>query len=604
MKKLYKMLFVLFLVSTQLLSAQRNGKMLFTARLNGANEKPTAVVTQAKGLVTAVVEGNTITINAVFDSLSGPVIGCHFHKGVSSGTGGTFTNFLTNIRGNRLYVKTTLTNAQIGDLMEDSVYFNVHTALNTAGEIRGQMVFESDYLFDAFATGSQEVPAVTTTASAIGTFNISRLLFTTGNKIDYKITANGLSGAITGAHLHSGGFGTNGGVVYSLTASGNTLTGSLSVPFTFIDSMFKGLVYMNIHTAANPNGEIRGQVFFEGNGIGFDAAIDGAQEVPANASTAKGTMYANIRSTLDTMDYAVLVTGITPTNAHFHKGVTGVSGGVVIPLTAVGASFPNLYAAKVPLTAALIDAFIKDSMYVNIHSSAFPNGEIRGQVASLMRTGLVSNLCGGQETPAVNTTASGAGFVSISRDKSLVLLDAVTNGLSTNASGAHIHRGEKGVAGPVILNLTTVLSGNATRGVIDLTTAPTLADSMIRGLTYFNFHTAANPNGEIRGQAAPDLVQECLANATFELNGEQLSVKIFPNPMNEAVNLVFDSNDPFDAQIVISDLLGRQMVTKNVEILRGPNQVNMSVNNLQNGIYFVQLRNNSRILFTEKIIKN
>ncbi len=604
MKKLYKMLFVLFLLSTQLLSAQRNGKMLFTARLNGANERPTAVVTQAKGLVTLVVEGNTVTINAVFDSLSGPVTGCHLHKGVSSGTGGTFTNFLTNIRGNRLYVKTTLTNAQIGDMMEDSVYFNVHTTANSGGEIRGQMVFETDYLFDAFATGSQEVPAVTTTASALGTFNISRLLFSTGNKIDYKITANGLSGPITGAHLHYGAFGASGGVAYPLTFSGNTLAGSLTVPFTFIDSIFNGLIYMNIHTAANPNGEVRGQIFYEGDGIGFDAAIDGAQEVPTNTSTAKGTMYANIRSTLDTLDYAVLVNGIVPNNAHFHKGAVGVSGGVIVGLTAVGANFPNLYAGKVPLTPALIDAFTKDSMYVNIHSVAFPGGEIRGQVASLLRTSLVANLCGGQETPAVNTTASGAGFMSISRDKTSLLLDVVTNGLSTNANGAHIHRGPKGVAGPVIISLASVLSGNAARGVYNVTTVPTLVDSMINGLTYFNFHTTANPNGEIRGQAAPDLVQECLANSVLELNGEKFVVKVAPNPVSERLNVTFDSNEQFNAQIIVSDLTGRQISAQKVEILRGGNNVDVNMSNINSGIYFIQLRQANRLLFTEKIVKN
>jgi hypothetical protein len=145
MKKHYKILFALIILSTQLLTAQRTGKMLFTARLTGAKEVP-AVNTIAKGLVTAVVEGNNVTINAVFDSLSGPVTGCHFHKGVATGTGGTFTNFLTSVRGNRLYIKTTLTNAQIGDMMEDSVYFNVHTSANGGGEIRGQMIYSMPLL--------------------------------------------------------------------------------------------------------------------------------------------------------------------------------------------------------------------------------------------------------------------------------------------------------------------------------------------------------------------------------------------------------------------------------------------------------------------------
>lgn len=604
MKKHYKMLFVLFVLSTQMLSAQRNGNLLFTARLSGANEVP-AVVTRAKGLVTATVVGNEVTINAVFDSLSGPVTACHFHKGASTGTGQSITNYVSSVRGNRLYLKTTLTNAQIGDMMEDSMYFNVHTAANTGGEIRGQMVFETDYLFDAFASGAQEVPAVATPASGVGSFIVSRLLFNSNNKVDYKVAVNGLSGPIISAHLHYGGFGVNGAVAYPLAFSGNTLTGSLTtVPFTFIDSMFRGLIYMNIHTAANGGGEIRGQVFFEGDGIGFDGLIDAAQEVPTNASTAKGNMYANIRSTLDTLDYAIQITGMTPTAAHFHKGVKGVNGGVEVSLTPVGAAFPNVYSGKVAMTPALIAALIRDSLYANFHSTAFPNGEIRGQVTALIRTGLVANLCGGQETPAVTTTASGAGFMSFGRDRGLVLLDAVTNGLSTNASGAHIHRGEKGVAGPIIINLATVLAGNTTRGAYNIATAPALADSIERGLTYFNFHTTANPGGEIRGQAAATLVQECLANATFELNGEKFAVKVAPNPVSERLNISFDSNEQLDAQIVVTDLAGRQITTQKAQILRGSNNIDVNVANWHNGIYFIQMRQANRLLFTEKVVKN
>jgi hypothetical protein len=55
MKRHYKILIAIMLIGTQLLTAQRSGKMLFTARLSGTNEVP-AVSTIAKGLVTAVVE--------------------------------------------------------------------------------------------------------------------------------------------------------------------------------------------------------------------------------------------------------------------------------------------------------------------------------------------------------------------------------------------------------------------------------------------------------------------------------------------------------------------------------------------------------------------
>jgi Cu/Zn superoxide dismutase len=595
MKKQYKLLFALILISTQLLTAQRNGRMLFTARLSGAREVP-AVNTLAKGLVTIVVEGNTVTINGVFDSLSGPVTGCHLHKAVAGVNGGTFTNFLTNVRGNRIYVKTTLTNAQIGDMMEDSVYFNVHTAANTGGEIRGQVVFETDYLCGALAIGANEVPAVVTTASAVGTFAVSKA----SGKVDYKAVANGLSGAITGAHIH---YAQNGTVAQALTVSGNVISGSFTLTAALFDSVFSGRTYLNIHTAANPNGEIRGPISFLGDGISFDGLIEGAQENPAVTTNAKGALFASIRTSLDTLDYAIQVTGLTPNNAHFHGGVAGANGSVVVALTPVS-GFPNLYAGKVAMTPALISAFSKDSMYANFHTAANAGGEIRGQVTSLLRTALVANLCGGQEVPAVATTASGAGYISVARDKADAIFAAVTNGLSSNATGAHLHKGAKGIAGPVSVNLVPNLVGNSFSVGFLTATVPGLMDSVVNGLTYFNFHTAANTGGEIRGQVGVDLVQECLANGVFELNGEQITVKVAPNPVSERLNVTFNSNEQFNGQITVSDLAGRQISAQNVQVLRGGNNLDVNMSNVNSGIYFVQMRQANRLLFTEKVVKN
>ena len=597
MKKNYKFLFLLFVLSTQFLSAQRNGQLLFQARLTGGNEVP-AVVTKAKGLVTATVVGNEVTINGVFDSLSGPVTACHFHKGAAGKTGGTFTSFLANVRGNRIYAKVTLTNAQIGDMIEDSVYFNVHTQANGGGEIRGQMSLETDDSFSAFATGANEVPAIATPATAVGSFTLSRY----SGKITYNIVANGLTSAINGAHLHFGEPGRLGAVALPLTYSGNVLSGTAPYTKAVFDSLINNRLYLNIHTVNNSGGEIRGQVYYNGQGIGFDGAINGAQESPAVSTSAAGAMYANIRPNLDTLDYVIQVSGLTPIAAHFHGGVAGASGGVLVSLP-VG-SVPNVYAGKVALTPSLISGLLRDSLYVNFHTTANPNGEIRGQVTSVARIGVVSNLCGGQETPAVATTASGAGYVSIARDRADAVVEVVTNGLSTNANGAHIHKGAKGVAGPVVISLTSLISGNSVSAYGTSSGIPlTLMDSIVNGLTYYNFHTTANPSGEIRGQIAADLVQECLANSTFELNGQQVSVKIAPNPASDAVTLKFESNEDMKAQVVVSDIMGRSIISKSVEILRGVNEQNLNISNLPNGIYFVQLRSQNRILFTEKVIK-
>ena len=220
-----------------------------------------------------------------------------------------------------------------------------------------------------------------------------------------------------------------------------------------------------------------------------------------------------------------------------------------------------------------------------------------------MREGLVANLCGKQEVPTINGTALGVGMLSIDRNKTNGHVELLTTGLTSNATLGHIHLGAKGVTGGIYVNLgVTGVSGNGASGGFPIART-TLADTLINGLSYFNVHTAANPNGEIRGQINKTVQSECLPVGIYELNGEKLSVKVFPNPVHDAVNLDFESNDAFAAQIVVSDVLGRTMSSKKVDILRGANQMVLPVEGLSRGIYFIQLRTNSRVLFTEKVVK-
>jgi CHRD domain/Secretion system C-terminal sorting domain len=601
MKKVYSFLlsFSLILLFNFQAAANKDGTILLTAQLTGSQEAPTKVTTKAKGLVTIILEQDrTLTINGVFDSLSGAVTNCHFHTGKFGEAGGVTINLISYVKGNRIYGKLTPTKTFLSQLMKDSIYINVHTAANSGGEIRGQVYQQSDYHFWALMGGAFEVPATTSTGLGLSSFVLSL----SQSKMEYKIVVTGLTGAITSAHIHKGSSLESGPVVQTLAINGNVLSGTLTnITAGFTDSLFQGLLYVNVHTAANPNGEIRGQIYYVSGVFGFDALLDGASEVPAVTTSAKGLAVAWATETLDSLQYAVIYTGITPSAAHFHGGTATQTGSVIYPLVAYNRAPTAAYLGKVALTNDFLGKMLKDSIYVNIHSTANPNGEIRGQISTSLHEGTVADMCGKQEVPVVTTAAIGAGFVSTERAKSIGYLSVVTNGLSGNATAAHIHNSPKGVAGGVYLNMGTTTNNSYSGAFIN--SRASAVDSITNGLMYFNVHTSLNGNGEVRGQLGKALTPDCLPTGIFELNGEKLLAKVYPNPAQDALNLVFASNQSFDAQVVISDLIGRSVSVNNIKVVEGENQLPLSVSNLSNGLYFIQLKNNGKIVFSEKIVK-
>jgi hypothetical protein len=117
------------------------------------------------------------------------------------------------------------------------------------------------YTLSGNASGSQEVPAVSTTASG----TLSGKYNATSNLFEYDIDFTGLSGTVSVAHMHGPALaGVSAPPVVDLSITTNGINGELKGSATLHDSMeahlLSGKLYYNIHTVANPNGEIRGQV--------------------------------------------------------------------------------------------------------------------------------------------------------------------------------------------------------------------------------------------------------------------------------------------------------------------------------------------------------
>ena len=119
-------------------------RFLFTARMSGANEVP-AVTTNGTGFGRVVLNAAETQITASFywEGLTSNTTAGHIHTGAAGATGPvTFdmTPPTGATRGSVVDKTFSITPAQVATLRAGGMYFNVHSANNTGGEIRGQIL--------------------------------------------------------------------------------------------------------------------------------------------------------------------------------------------------------------------------------------------------------------------------------------------------------------------------------------------------------------------------------------------------------------------------------------------------------------------------------
>jgi len=114
-------------------------------------------------------------------------------------------------------------------------------------------------------------------------------------------------------------------------------------------------------------------------GEGWAVSLSGAQEVPPNNSAAKGAGEISVMPD-GAVSGSITVSGMTPTAAHIHDGASSANGPVIIKLERTDKGFAVPAGAK--LTDEQLAKFKVGNTYINVHSDAFPPGEIRGQLTA------------------------------------------------------------------------------------------------------------------------------------------------------------------------------------------------------------------------------
>jgi CHRD domain len=99
---------------------------------------------QGHGTLTATfdTESNTLEYHATYEGLSGPAVAAHFHGPAAPGADAKPTVPVAKPLDSPIDGKATLTPEQAKELLGGQWYFNIHTAQNPGGEIRGQVTKE------------------------------------------------------------------------------------------------------------------------------------------------------------------------------------------------------------------------------------------------------------------------------------------------------------------------------------------------------------------------------------------------------------------------------------------------------------------------------
>jgi CHRD domain len=189
--------------------------------------------------------------------------------------------------------------------------------------------------------GTNEVPAINSPATGrlTGNYNLQT------NVLSFTVTWGGISGGLppSAMHFHGPARATeNAGVIVNITGfpQQNTTAAPFTSTATLTDAqevdLLGGRWYYNLHSATFPSGELRGQLLFQG----------------------------------------------VPTMMHFH-GPAGTTENAGVQYDIVG--FPvrstgNHTGATQPLTPEQESDLLSGRWYYNLHTTAFPGGELRGQL--------------------------------------------------------------------------------------------------------------------------------------------------------------------------------------------------------------------------------
>lgn len=593
-----------------LLSLPAAAQVFFVAQLDGSQEG-SSIVTSATGTAFAELspDTKTLTYRITYANLDSTFTASHFHLGAPGVSGGVVEPI--TFHGNTADSSWAIPDSLVASLMKGNIYINIHSLKYKSGEIRGQLKLAGGIGISMSLDGTQEglqVPG-TGTGWAIFANDTAGLI--------YHITIAGLTSALTGSHFHYGATGQSGPVIHPITFTDSTASGTWYFPDSLSSALAFDSLYVNVHTSNHTGGEIRGQfqlqprTLADGSRIFFTATLNSFQSVPPDTTQGTGTFWGilsigNGTAVPPTPVPPSLTYRVTYANlsspfkaAHFHLGSEGNNGGVEEPISFVGNTAQGIWSG-IPVSD--IRAMLEEQIYVNIHSTNYPNGEIRGQLRITNGIPFSISLDGSQDVPSISTGATGTGWAELDTTGSNLNYNITIAGLSSNLTGSHFHDGAAGTNGSVVepIQFTDSTSSGIWSSIPD-----TLIPDLLTGSIYTNVHSTNHPGGEIRGELVEDngFLLTAVKGASNTVPQNYELGQNYPNPFNPSTIISYNLPEKSLVNLEVFNILGEKVVTLVSESQQGgTHYVKFNGDKLASGVYFYRLNANGQNIQVRKMI--
>ena len=460
--------------------------------------------TGASGFGLAILSPDSSNLSFFVTHNVSSVTGAHIHKAVSCASGGIVFPFSSPT--SPISEGWALSLADVNALFAGSLYVNIHSSSFPGGELRGQIVPEP-IRFVHTLDEAQAAAGVGTGSFAAGCAVLT--LSSDGLELSINVTHDVEN--TSGAHIHKAAPGVAGAIVFPFASANSPITEVWTLDTSDIKDLFLGDLYVNIHSDSVPAGEIRGQI--ERQEFSLIAQIAKSSVYGGDNSTATGFGLFTLSEDQRHLSVYVEHDVTNPNGAHIHLGLPGIIGPIVFPLSGFTSPISDTWDN---LSFADISELLDSLFYINIHSDAFPAGEIRGQIErkqvqySLDLSDTLANECAGTETGA-----SGEATATL-KPGSKELTVEVTYDV-TMPIGAHIHRGFQCVSGPIVFPFSGFTS--PVEDIWYLSTADVI--DLLQGELYVNIHSDPFPAGEIRGQLG-----SCCQGIRGDVNGDGTDASI------------------------------------------------------------------------------